>query len=325
MDEKTCRRGFLALFAGAAVVMASEAAHASLIEEKTVRDAIGTTFALSLRNAPFPSPGAAYVDSTVWVFVPRHFRASPGREIPMLVHFHGHGSTADRAMATHKLREQLVASRQDAILVVPQGPVNASDSSCGKLESPGGLARLLEEVLANLGTREVTRLVGTTAFERARLGRVCLSAHSGGFHAAAQSLRHGGVEVNEVYLFDALYAEADVFRDWVIRGKGRSQRARHKLVSYTATGPTEKMNDWLFAELGRAGVVCEKERVEGTLSREAITLAEAVLVKTPTAHGAVAFETSALRDCLYASALPRHLDTTWFQAKAGARPIERMR
>jgi len=310
---------------GASLALVARSASATLERDKTSQDASGTTLALTLRNAPFPAGGAAYTDSTVYVFVPRHFRPSPGREVPMLVHFHGHGSTADRAMATHKLREQLVASRQDAILVVPQGPVNASDSSCGKLEAPGGFSRLVHEVLAHLATKDVSRLLGTTAFERANLGRVCLSAHSGGYHAAAQCLRHGGVEVNEVYLFDALYAEADVFRDWVLRGKGKPQRLRHKLVSYTATGPTEKMNDWLFSELERGGVVCEKERVEGTLSREAITRAEAVLVKTPTAHGAVAFETSALRDCLYASALPRHLDTTWFSAKVGARPIERMR
>lgn len=324
MDFCPSRRGFLALGIGGALALATAPAAAAPLERKT-SDAGGTTVALTLRNAPFPSAGALYTDSTVWVFVPRHFRASPGREIPMLVHFHGHGNTAERAMATHKLREQLVASRQDAILVVPQGPVNASDSSCGKLESPGGLSRMLNEVLASLGTRDGTRTFGTNVFERASLGRVCISAHSGGYHAAAQSLRHGGVEVNEVYLFDALYAEADVFRDWVLRGKGKAQRARHKLVSYTAGGSTEKMNDWLFAELERGGAHCEKERVEGELSREALTRAEAVLVHTQIAHGGVAFETAALRDCLFASALPRHLETNWFSAKVGARPIERMR
>ncbi|MBK8219148.1 MAG: hypothetical protein IPK71_35935 [Myxococcales bacterium] len=318
------RRSFLMLALGAAVVAGAREASAEAVRI-LAQDGDGTTFALSLQSAPFPAKGASYTDSTVLVFVPRHFRASPGKEVPMLVHFHGHGTTAERAMVTHKLREQLVASRQDAILVVPQGPVNAADSSCGKLESPGGFRALVRDVLVHLDQKAVAKALGTTAFHRAALGRICLSAHSGGYHAAAQCLRHGGVEVNEVYLFDALYADADVFRDWVAEGRGRPQRTRHKLVSYTATGPTEKMNEWLFSELERRGVHCEKERVEGTLSREAITRAEAVLVRTPSAHGAVAFETSALRDCLFASSLPRHLDTTWFQAKAGARPIERMR
>ena len=33
----------------------------------------------------------------------------------------------------------------------------------------------------------------------------------------------------------------------------------------------------------------------------------------------------ALRDVLFASALPRHLPTTWFASKSGARPRERRR
>lgn len=325
MEKTPSRRAFLGLAGGAAALLAAPGrAEASIGLDRVSSGPLGTTLALTLPSAPFPSGGSAYTDSTVWVFVPRHFRPS-GHEIPMLVHFHGHSTTAEHAMATHKLREQLAASRQDAILVVPQGPVNASDSSCGKLESPGTFARLTSEVLVGLGSRQATRALRTSAFQRARVGRVCLSAHSGGYHAAAQCVRHGGVGINEVYLFDALYADADVFRDWVLRGKGKPPRSRHKLVSYTAGGNTEKVSEWLFGELERGGVRVEREKVEGSISRQALTRAEAVLVKTANAHSAVAFETSALRDCLYASSLPRHLDTTWFSAKRGARPIERVR
>ncbi len=32
-----------------------------------------------------------------------------------------------------------------------------------------------------------------------------------------------------------------------------------------------------------------------------------------------------LRDCLFASVLPRRLGTSWFEAKRGARPLERRR
>ncbi len=42
-------------------------------------------------------------------------------------------------------------------------------------------------------------------------------------------------------------------------------------------------------------------------------------------HNVVTWETNALRDVLYASALPRHLPTTWFASKNGARPLERRR
>jgi hypothetical protein len=101
--------------------------------------------------------------------------------------------------------------------------------------------------------------------------------------------------------------------------------SRHKLVSYFTAGTTEVNTRRLFAELERAGVRCAEETVEGTLSREDITLAEAVSIRTQLTHGAVTSELNGLRDCLYASALRRRLRTSWFDVKHGARPLERRR
>lgn len=290
------------------------------------RDERGATLTLELPHAPFPHAGAAYQDATVLVFVPRHFAAPRDGGVPMVVHFHGHNTTAERAMTAHQLREQLYESKQNAILVVPQGPVLAADSSCGKLEAPGGLARMLGDVLRALSARAATQAVGrVVAPANASVGRLCISAHSGGYHAAAACLRAGGVPVREVYLFDALYADLDAFRDWVIAGKGKPMRARHKLVSFYTEGTTATNTELLFGELERAGVECAREKVEGTLSRAVLTRAEAVSIKTRLTHGEVTSSLNGFRDCLYASALPRRLRTSWFEAKDGARPLERRR
>ena len=288
------------------------------------RDALGTTLVLGLPHAPFA--GVGYGDDTVIVFVPERYRFRAEEGVSALVHFHGHNSSAERAIAAHALREQLVDSRQNAILVVPQLAVLAADSSCGRLESPGGLARLLGDALST-ASREGRVTLGDSAFpERAGLGRVCLSAHSGGYHAAACSLRDGGVDVRETYLFDALYAEGDVFRDWVIERRGAPAASRHKLVSYFAGGaPTEAPNRVLLAELERAGVLVAEETQEGELSRRDLSHAGAVFVRTGVAHSYVTWETNALRDVLFASTLPRHLSATWFANRTGARPIERRR
>jgi len=229
-------------------------------------------------------------------------------------------------MAAHQLREQLADSRQNALLIVPQLAVMSADSSCGKLETPGGLARLLTEAIA-AAAREGRTTLGDTAFAPdSRLGTVCLSAHSGGYHAAACCLRAGGVDVRETYLFDALYSDVDVFRDWVVDRHGEPLHTRHKLVSYfTEGGTTESLNAALRVQLDRRGVVCAHEMQEGELSRHDLSHAEAVFVRTGLWHSAVTWETNALRDVLYASALPRHLPTTWFARKSGARPIERRR
>ena len=147
-------------------------------------DERGTTLTLDLDHAPFPAAGASYQDRTVFAFVPRHHRAPRDGRISMVVHFHGHNTTAERAMAAHELREQLFDSKQNAILLVPQGPVMAQDSSCGKLEAEGGLARMLEDALAALASPEATKALGAagvsvaSSSSRTRAGTVCLSAHS---------------------------------------------------------------------------------------------------------------------------------------------------
>jgi hypothetical protein len=318
------RRRFLGLLGGAAAFAAAPLARAQSRVRSISRDPSGTTITMELDHAPFPAPSAGYQDATVIAFVPTHFRMPRDERVPMLVHFHGHNTAAERAMVAHQLREQLFDSRQNAILVVPQGPLFAADSSCGKLETPGGLARLLRETLATLAGPSAAPSLGSSAPSRgAKPGTVCLSAHSGGYHAAACCAKVGGIDVNEIYLFDALYADVDTFRDWVIAGKGRGMRTRHKLVSYFGPGTTESNSRAMFAALERAGVKCAFEAVEGSLSREDLVRAEAVFVRSVVGHSAITHELNTLRDCLYASGLPRRLRTAWFDARSGARRLER--
>lgn len=317
------RRGFIAGAAACFVALAAKPAAAAAATVRNIeRSEIGTTFTMDLEHAPFPTSPVSYQDRTVLVFVPNAFRVERGRRVPMLVHFHGHHTTVDKTITAHQLREQLVDSRQNAILIVPQGPVNAADSSAGKLDAPGGLARLLDEALRVLSSNEGKYILGRRPLVP---GNVCLSAHSGGFHAAASSARFGGVPINEIYLFDALYADLPIFRDWVLEGRGKPARSRHKLVSYYGAGATEANSQWLLGELKKANVDCAFETVEGTLSREELVHSEAVFVRTQIAHNGVTHELNALRDCLYASGLPRHLHTAWFDTKQGARQIERRR
>jgi hypothetical protein len=326
------RRSFLAALASAPLVSAlSSIPRTALAQSSTrlrglSRDGRGTTLTLGLEHAPFPAAGAGYRDDTVIVFVPAQYRYRAEEGVAALVHFHGHSTTAERAMAAHELREQLAESRQNALLVVPQLAVMASDSSCGKLETPGALSRLVAEAVA-VAAREGRATLGDTAFPTdAQVGTVCVSAHSGGYHAAACCLRSGGIDVRETYLFDALYADLETFRDWVVARKGEPLHRRHKLVSYFTEGGTTESNDAaLRAQLDRAGVLCAHEMQEGELSRHDLSHAEAVFVRTGLWHSAVTWESNALRDVLFASALPRHVPTTWFAARTGARPIERRR
>jgi hypothetical protein len=286
------------------------------------RDALGTTLVLGVPQAPFA--GTGHGDDTVIVFVPDRYRFRAAEGVSALVHFHGHNSSAERALTAHALREQLVDSRQNAVLVVPQLALFAADSSCGQLATPGAFARLLGGALSTAARLGRSTLAESRFPERPPLGRVCLSAHSGGYHAAACSLSHGGVDVSETYLFDALYAESDIFRDWVLTRRDDPATSRHKLVSYfTGGATTEILNHGLRADLERSGVRVSEELREGELSRRDLSHASAVFVRTEVAHSSVTWETNALRDVLYASMLPRHLGSNWFANSDESRLIER--
>lgn len=320
------RRSFLG---GALVVALGLSARSASAEtpsiKKVVQDTRGITVTLDLDTAPFPTNAASgYRDGTVLVFIPWHHRVGRDGGVSIVCHFHGHNTTAEKALLAHQLREQLDDSRQNAILVVPQLAVNAADSSCGKLDDKNGLSRLLGAVLSAVSAKEVSGIAGHAAVpSNASISHVCLSAHSGGYHAAAQCLKNGGVAVREVFLFDALYADSDAFKDWVVAGKGTT---KHKLVSYfTDGGHTATNTRALIGQLEQAGMTCAKEEVEGTLSREEITRADAVSIKTSLTHGVVTWETNGLRDCLYASTLKRRLRSSWFDAKKGHRPLDRRR
>jgi hypothetical protein len=319
------RRDFLrwAAATGAGALAALDAP-ALAAPRKKVREIqtgdLGTTFLLELDNAPFPCPGTPYEDATVVVFVPAHYRAPAAGGVDALVHFHGHSSMAEATVKAHALREQLFESRQNAILVAPQGPVNAADGAGGKLDKPVGLARLLAEVVAVLKSPQARAALGPSALgKKARPGVVCLSAHSGGYRVAASCLRAGGLEVSEVYLFDALYGEVDAYRDWVLAGRGKH---RHKLMSHYVGGVTREKNLELLAELERRGVKCEHETKPGQLSRVELAKGRVIFLACNLSHVGVTHELNALRDCLFASGLKRALETDWFEHKEAPRPLD---
>ena len=320
------RRGFLGATAAGLWSLAgpAHAADAAIADKVQSIDQgrRGTTITLSLANGMFPAPGSRYRDATTIVFVPGHFRVLDDQRVDTVVHFHGHRTTAADAMIKHQLREQVDDSRQNAILVMPQGPVRRSDSSGGKLDKPGGFAAFLGEVRAALQSPKVAEALGPSRIPgAARIGMVCLSAHSGGFGVTARCIKHGGFEVGEVYLFDALYGEVAAYADWIGERRDRSGRERHKLVCYYTGGKVRGNSMTLMRELRRQGIEALHEEREGQLTRAQITKARAVFIRARD-HMRVTYKSNALRDCLYASSLKRRLDSDWFEKKDDKRAIE---
>jgi hypothetical protein len=213
--------------------------------------AYGTLIVSPFATAPFPHADRAqghyyktnffsaekhYSDSTVAMFVPKNFRA--GKNIDFVVHFHGWGNNVARALERYRLIEQFCASDRNAVLIVPQGPYNASDSFDGKLEDTNGFARFMSEALNVLETKGNIR--------KPKLGKIILSGHSGGYEVISSILDRGGLNdhIREVWLFDALYGRTEKFVKWF------SNDGRTRFIDlYTEHGGTKEESEQLKADL----------------------------------------------------------------------------
>lgn len=185
--------------------------------------------------APFPHPdrkdgftrkdGTAYPlfphysDSSIVVFVPEGLAAGPGG-VNMIIHFHGHGNDNMNVLERYQIPQAMVDEGVNAVLVLPQGPYRARDSFGGKMEDPGGLRRMVEDVLHTLQREEVVP-------REAGVGKIVLSAHSGGYRPVAYCLDRGGMDaaVSTLFLFDAFYGNFEYYRDWLTKGTGLIEAA----------------------------------------------------------------------------------------------------
>ena len=192
----------------------------------------GETLLRAFRNAPFPYPSREkghtydgkfydapthYNDSTIGIFIPAGYK--PGAEVDYVVHFHGWSNHVAGVLDHYELRRQFAASGRNAILLVPQGPKDAPDSSGGKLESdPGAFEALLREVSQFL--------MEAGKIHTARIGRIALSTHSGGYLVTGAILRQTALRahITDVLLFDSSYGELEAFAGW-------AAEKHHRLVS----------------------------------------------------------------------------------------------
>lgn len=187
-------------------------------------DERGQLLLATFKNAPYPHPSRVtghkrgeqtfpaaehYSDSTVAVFIPTGWRDDGPPDL--VYYFHGWGNNVRQSIDEARLREQIIEGGKNVVLVFPQGPRNASDSGCGKLEDPDGLKELTTEVINRL------RADGKTTATAP--GRIVLSGHSGAYLVIGKALQHGGLEdhITDVYLLDASYGQLDQFAAWVQR------------------------------------------------------------------------------------------------------------
>jgi hypothetical protein len=313
MDEPAFARGFEQALRGMwlkflaiillAITMLTSRAAAQTTRPTWQQSPEGQLILRPFDHAPYPHASRAegfkgskqffpksrhYDDSTVAVFIPRNY--TPADSVNYLVHFHGHMNHVSKVITTYRLCEQLSASGVNAILIVPQGPKDAADSGFGKLElDKGAFESLINEVADFL--HQEGKL--TTK----NIGRIALSAHSGGYKVTAAILHHGGLtdHISDVFLLDASYGSLEWFAQWC---DGKSDR---RLVSFFTEHLADE-NKTLMEMLDKAHVSYARLE-ESAVSTDAIKPRTPLFIPTTLPHNDVPMKKDYLKRLVETSAL----------------------
>jgi len=162
-----------------------------------------------------PDATPAYVEDVVaggkhWRFEtncgPVHVWQPPGYWAPtagIVVYVHGFWTHVDEAWVEHRLAEQFLASKQNALFIVPEAPA-------GLHERPlwPELGELIQEV------RKQTRV-------KRPWGHVVVIGHSGAYRTMTNWLDYR--ELDHMILLDALYGREEEFARWLY-ARRRSNR-----------------------------------------------------------------------------------------------------
>ena len=182
---------------------------------------LGQMHELHLNSAPYGGGDSArYDDASVLLLVPPgcRTRLRDGRtELDLVIFFHGQFTRARTVFSDMRLGSQFIASERNAVLIVPQGPVNAADNNWGRLHETGGLRHLVDDIL---DSKPVAALLSGS---KPHAGRVILVGHSGAYQVLSFALANGGVRIDEAWLFDGLFGQAHRFVDWLLSDPGLSE------------------------------------------------------------------------------------------------------
>lgn len=166
-----------------------------------------------------------YHDSTVLISAPKKLDAK--KNVDLIFWFHGWKNNVDNAASFYELTKQFIASNRNAVLVLPETAKDSPDSYGGKLENPGVFKALTMDVLSSLKARHLIT-------KECKSGHILLAGHSGAYRVMARIIKNGEMPVDEIMLFDALYAETPIFLGWI-----RADQNHRFIDLYTDHGGTD--------------------------------------------------------------------------------------
>lgn len=226
----------------------------------------------------------------VMVRMPDHL----GDEVDLVLFFHGWsgcaativssieapcypGAKARQGMALFQAHENAHAR---SLLIVPQLALLERRTDAGRFSEDSFADHFLEEVLSRLAvTKGVKRL------NLANVGSISIYAHSAGYKPVAEILKRENrvrSHIKTIVLMDALYAEPEVFRQWL----KEMPNDRHLVSIVTPRGTPHKLTQQLSQSARIEIGVTEFELTPETRLEEK-PKAPLIVMRTLTSHGQI--------------------------------------
>lgn len=197
-----------------------------------------------------------YSDSSVLIIVPENLDSK--KKTDLIFWFHGWGNNIDSAAIRYALTRQFASSHVNAVLVLAETAKDAPDSYGGKLETNLVFKELVNDVMNKL---KVEKAIG----KKCRPGNIMLAGHSGAYRVMAYILQNGGLEIKEIILFDALYADTGKYIDWI------KKNPRHRFINmFTDHGGTDGETREMIKLLQKEGISYDTTTEEGMHDQELI-------------------------------------------------------
>lgn len=182
-----------------------------------------------------------YSDSSVLLVYSKYLHVN--KKVDLVFWFHGWNNNIDTAMAFYQLAEQWQQAHRNAVLVLAETAKNAADSYGGKLEQPLVFTGLVNDILTALRKNSIIP-------KKTMQGNIILAGHSGAYRVMAHIVQYGGMPIQELDLFDALYSQTDKFMAWI-----NANPANRFINWYTNHGGgTDEVSIQLMADLKKAGI-----------------------------------------------------------------------
>jgi hypothetical protein len=202
-----------------------------------------------------------YMDSSVLIIAPKKLNAD--KKVDLIFWFHGWGNNIDSAAAHFELIKQFAASGLNAVLVLAETTKDAPDSYGGKLEYNNTFKELVADIMQELKREK-------SISKKCEARNILLAGHSGAYRVMAYILANGNMPVQEVILFDALYAQTDKFLSWI-----QSDNSHRFINIYTDGGGTDGESKEMVKQLIKLNI--SADRIEEKELTSQLLLAEKII------------------------------------------------